>query len=108
MTTKRTPIRRATKARVTPEIIALWLKLKEIVADETCEEWEPEGRRREYLDTSKALRQALGIPPWGSNPINAVSERAPDYMHHNPLAFEGWQTAWEWRCALEAACGPEG
>ena len=105
MTTKRTPIRRNRRARLTPETVALWLVLREIQDDPMGNEWEPVGRRREYLDGIKELCRRLGLW-WGStNPLDATEATPPDYMLHNKLQADAWREAYRWRCALMAAEG---
>jgi hypothetical protein len=101
MSTKRTPLRRDAKARLTPETIALWVRLEAIQAAGDHNEWEPLGRRREYLDGNKALCGSLGLW-WGyTSPLNAVTADPPDYMRHNELQADAWRQAWAWRCALQ-------
>ena len=55
MSTKRTPIRRDRRAKLTPEIIEIWRRLCEIKADGDYVEWEPVGRYREFMDLIPSL-----------------------------------------------------
>jgi hypothetical protein len=100
MTTKRIPIRRDRRARLTPETVALWIVLREIEDDPDGKEWEPEGRYREYLDGTNELCRRLGLW-WGhSNPLDATTAEPPDWMAHNELQADAWREAYRWRCLL--------
>jgi uncharacterized protein YecE (DUF72 family) len=103
MTTKRIPIRRDVRARVTPELVALWRQLKEITEAGAHEEFEPVGRRNEFLEALHAMDRAFGIRPWQESPLYAETPEPPAYMRRSEPAMEGWRRAWELRCALEAA-----
>jgi len=104
MATKRTPLRRNPRHRIAPEIVALWTRLVEIDAAGGDEEWEPVGRRREFLDASRELNRALGIPPWGWSPIEIQGDEPPDWVQAEPFRLEAWRKGQEWRQELEAAC----
>ncbi len=101
MTTKRTPLRRDARARITPELVALWLKLRAIREVGEHEELEPDGHRVEYLDALHALDRALGIKPWQVCPLDAVTAKPPSHLQQHRL--DSWRRAWERRRALEAA-----
>jgi hypothetical protein len=103
MTTKRTPIRRSARAKLTPEIMAMWHTLREIRAAGNDREYEPLGRHREFVQLNCDLCKALG-GWWGTMifPIDVTSPEPSDYMLHNPIQADAWREAWEWRCALEA------
>ncbi len=101
MTTKRTPLRRDARARITPELVALWLKLKEITGAGAHEKLEPDGRRVEYLDALHALDRLLGMKPWQVCPLDAVTAEPPSHLQQHRL--DSWRRAWELRRALEAA-----
>ncbi len=103
MTTKRTPLRRDARARITPELVALWLKLKAIREAGEHEELEPDGRRVEYLDALHALDRALGIKPWQESPVDVDGPEPPAHMRQHQQ--DSWRRAWELRQALEAASG---
>jgi hypothetical protein len=103
MTTKRRPIKRNPKLRVTPEAVALWVRLNEILAAGLKDDWDDQTCRNEYLDTAEQLREALGLHPWEANVEDADTDDPPDYMLSTPLAVEGWRTAREWRRLLEEA-----
>ena len=80
MTTKRTPIRRNARVRITPEIVALWRRLEEIKAAGGDEEWEPVRQRREFSDTHLTLHRALGLRPWEANPFDVDDGPRPPYQ----------------------------
>ncbi len=97
--------RRLSKGRpykITPELIELWARLLDIRATDDDEEWEPVGRRREYLDGTVELNRALGVRPWEESPVTAEDPEPPDWMESNPMRCDGWRKAWDLRCALEA------
>ena len=103
MSTKRVAIRRPAKARVTPEVLELWRRLREIEADPVARrEWEPVGRYREYMDGYKRLCTCLGLW-WGLmiSPLDTETETPRGYMLRNPIQVEAWRKAWEWRQVLE-------
>src|SRR3954469_1307840 len=106
MTTRRVPIRRDRRAKLTPEILAMWQAIVAIKAAGEHAEDEPLGRHREYMRLNCTLATALGMW-WGTMifPIDVTSPEPRDYMRHNPLQADAWREAWEWRCALEAAAG---
>jgi len=96
------PLRRDARVRITPEMLALWAKLHEIWDAGGYEEWEPVGRRREFLDTESALDRALGVKPWEQSPFFSDGPEPPKWMR-DPWRAELWRKAWELRCALDAA-----
>src|SRR5215212_1953002 len=103
MTTKRTPLRRDARVRITPEMLALWAKLHEIAAEDGgYDEWEPGGRRREFLDTSGELNRALGVKPWEQCPFFTDGPEPPAHKR-DPWRAALWTKAWDLRCALDAA-----
>jgi hypothetical protein len=85
MTTKRVPLPRSRHARITPEVLDLWKRLRVMTPRERNH-----SRDREYLDGMKELCNRLGLW-WGD---------APDYMQRNPYQAGRWRVAWRWRCAL--------
>lgn len=107
MSTKRRPIRRSMRAKITPEVIELWQRLREINRVKRWRErWEDEGgHRREFLDGTKRLATLLGLW-WGDYvlPLDATTAQPPDYIRRNSDHSQQWRVAWAWRCALiEAA-----
>lgn len=107
MTTKRTPIRRNVKPRITAEVLALWRKIQEIEAEGDDRAWEEEGgRRRECMDAHNELNQLLGIRSWQRNPAQVREPEPPKWMTAgNLLAADQWREAWKLRQAIEAAAG---
>src|SRR4051812_25598186 len=99
-------LRKTRKAKLTPEILAMWQAIVAIKAAGEHEEREPLGRHREYMDLKCDLCTALG-GWWGTMifPIDVTSPEPRDYMLHNPLQADAWREAWEWRCALSEAAG---
>lgn len=87
--------------RITPELVDLWVCLREIQEVGDDEEWEPEGRRREYLDNSRALDSGLGLRPWEASPLH-VHEGKPPPPYQN-LYAASWPRAQELRRELETA-----
>ena len=60
--TNRRPIQRNMRARITPEALSLWARLVEIHRTPRLREnWEPDGRRAEYLNSGKRLCTLLGL-----------------------------------------------
>ena len=86
------------------EAVALFRQCCAIVnAEGAAEEWEPLGRRREYLDAAYALHRALNRAPWD---IEVLSVREydtapPSWMHHGNHA--SWFEAQRLRRAILAA-----
>ena len=106
MSTNRRTIRRAGKGRITPEAVALFRQCEDIRATGCDEYWEHEGgRRREYLDASKALDQLLGLPPWAFGPCEMdLDEPKPSYLVGSGLcSAPTWDVARELRRELLAA-----
>lgn len=98
--------RRLGKARpyqITPETVELWRKLQAIERSGDADEWEPMGRKREYLDLSVSLDQALGVKLWEDGPAHVYRAEPPEWMGKEPDKVESWQRAWELRCELETA-----
>ena len=86
------------------EAVALFRQCRAIAnAEGAAEEWEPRGRRREYLDAAYALHRALNRAPWD---IDVLSVREydtapPSWMHHGNHA--SWVEAQRLRRAIIAA-----
>jgi hypothetical protein len=91
------------KARITPEVLEVWQRLRAINRVKRWRErWEDEGgRRREFLDGEKRLATLLGLW-WGDYvlPLDATAAEPPDYMRGNSDHSEQWRVAWAWRCAM--------
>jgi hypothetical protein len=102
MSTKRRPIQRSMRARITPEVLELWQRLRAIHRVKLWrEEWEPRGRYRELLDGEKQLAKMLGLFFGDAGqPLTVDGPEPPDYMRSNSYQSERWGVAWAWRCAL--------
>jgi hypothetical protein len=96
---------KARQNRITPELVELWVRLNEIRDADADEEFEPRGRRNEYLDALSALNLALGIRPWQESPLYVDDPEPPDYRRRYQPDAEAWRRSWELRQALEAATG---
>ena len=91
MTTKRTPIRRNLKQRITPEMRELWKRSREDQDEE---------RRREY---SRELHRMIGWKPWEPFLEWVTSPEPPAYHKGSEHHAAMWQKAWKLRQELEAA-----
>ena len=93
------------RAEVSPEAVALFLRL-EAISRRQRETWEPAGRRREYPDGK--MRLCKLCPPlfWGDciSPVD-VTGPTPPYGEHRAPQAAAWAVAWRWRCALLEAAG---
>ena len=66
---------------ITPEMIAIWRRLRSIVDAGDDERWESEGgRRREALDLDLEMHRLLGLKPHQMPPILALCPKAPRWM----------------------------
>ncbi|MHC2661692.1 hypothetical protein ACMA5K_05715 [Bradyrhizobium diazoefficiens] len=101
MTTKRTAIRRALKANITPLALQTYVRARDLLDNHDIERWEERGgRRREYLDAADALDVMLGRKPWQTSIMDCVGEEAaPDYV----TPTNDWQGARDFLTALEEA-----
>jgi hypothetical protein len=99
MPTNRTRTPRAIKPKVTPEVLALWRKLRRMKSNRIRAD-----DRVEWLKAEKELCSLLGLG-WGDAglPTSVDGPEPPIYMRHNPYQAAGWREAWQWRCALEEA-----
>jgi hypothetical protein len=70
--------------RLTPAIVALFVRLEEIRNAGADREWEEQGgRRREFIDASHELRYGLGLfghSVMPTDPTLAAGEPMPGYM----------------------------
>lgn len=100
MPTKRTPVDRPIRARVTPDLVALWRRIMEI--REAGLDGTPEregGRQEEHLDALHRLDRGLGLRPWQDSPVDVPPHGKPP-----PWARRAsYETAQIWRRALEEA-----
>ena len=80
--------------RADAQALDLWLKLREITEEGSSDEWEPRGRRREFLSAYKELMRCLGLSFGGTSPIEANCEEPPPYVLNNPLQAGYWREAW--------------
>ena len=70
------------------------------------EDWEPVGRRREYLDAAQALQTALDRTPWDIETLSVreYDTAPPSWMHRGNHA--SWFEAQRLRRAILAATNP--
>ena len=94
MATKRIPLHRATRSRVTPAALQLYQRCREIEATGCNEFWEQDGgRRREYLNAKGELRRTLGMFPHQFSPLDARHPNGPGYglslssVHDWPVSY---------------------
>ena len=84
MPSNRRPLKRNMRARrFTPEIVSLFVRIEEIRNAGDDREWEPDGRRREFLDAEHELRYGLGLAGHSVMPTDnelARGEPMPAYM----------------------------
>jgi hypothetical protein len=86
---------------ISPEALRLWRLCRSIEDERATERWEPQGRRREYLDAEKALTTALGID-WccDVSPLDSrLKGSMPEYME-NLWSGRTWIQALRLRLAL--------
>lgn len=100
MATKRTPLRREQRQRITPEVAALWRRIRQLEA-EGADDGDSD-QRREYLDACSELSRVLGVKPWETPPDGARHPEPPAYMRA-PDQREDWRRAYELRQSLEEA-----
>ena len=96
MVTKRIPKHRAVKARITPEIVALWRTFCEAGTD-------PDGLSQEQWNAQMALNVRLGRRPWDVFVQHADGPEPPSGTDESQA--ESWREAWRLRCALDDALG---
>ena len=99
MPTKRTPIGRDKKSRITPESVALYRQLREIFDNGDDEQW------REACDLRRKLNQLLGrSQPWLNSVFWTI---ASEQCAHPPGtgSYQDWPTALALRKALDEAIG---
>ena len=95
--------------RFTPEIVALFARIEEIRNAGDDREWEPDGRRREFLDAEHELRYGLGFAGHSVMPTDdelARGEPMPAYMAWL-CSGETWPKAVELRRQLLEAAAKE-
>jgi hypothetical protein len=111
MTTKRTPIARNRKSTITPEMIELFRRGREIQEVHANETWEEEGgRRAEFLAISKKLDwELLGRAPHEVSVLGDLEGEPPGYMaaRNSPSNpdFNGWFSGRELQKRLAEAAG---
>lgn len=103
MATNRTPINRATKAKITPQMVALYHLLSEIFDDDDHRTWEEDGgRRREFLGANSLLDALAHRAPWQTSVIDAIFH-CPD----GPPAWERNTAERDWAGARSIATALE-
>jgi hypothetical protein len=100
---KPTPIRRVSRRKVDAQALTLWRAIRDISPVDRAE-YEPIGRRREYIDANCQLCSHLGIW-WGFVlwPAEVDSPEPPGHLRHNSLQAPVWRRAYRWRCLLMEA-----
>jgi hypothetical protein len=103
MPSKRIPLRRNVRLRVTPEAIRLFKLVENCIETGDHEFWEDEGgRRRQYLDADRDLASIFGLHLGEISPCDLqlrLNAQMPKYMRHLCSA-ETWPVAVEVRKAL--------
>jgi hypothetical protein len=96
-----------------PKAVELFQRALELQAAEATGNWEPEGRRLEYIDIDIALMRELGRGFWGVSVLD-VDENAegPPTWERNPRNIASWHDAIRLRRTLlhairEAPKAPE-
>jgi hypothetical protein len=102
MTTKRTPLNRAARVRLSPETLDLFIRLQDIRAAGADAEWEPIGRRSELLEGSAQLHAALGLRPWDECPL-FVDDGPPQAWRDTAEQIAAYTKAQDLRRQLIAA-----
>jgi hypothetical protein len=119
MPTKRVPLNRGRKPRITPEAARLFLRAEELqptydwcVSGRKCKSKNP-GRHcsecTEFFRLRRLLAQELGLNSvCDTSPLEVDSPEPPVYIRNNPAQEPGYRRAWALRQALiEAAGEPE-
>ena len=88
---------------VSPKAVELFQRALEIEAAGADGEWEPEGKRREYIDIDIALMRELGQGFWGVSVLDVHDAEGPPEWERNPRNIESWHEAIRVRRALEDA-----
>jgi hypothetical protein len=114
--TKRVPINRRMRSRITSAAVAAFrtcLELEETysacIHGEGCFSSSP-GKHcpgcHDYLEARRTLMRELNLPPWAISPADlGLDGPKPDYLA-NLASGKTWEAAVEWRRALqEAAAG---
>jgi hypothetical protein len=104
MPTRRTPIGRHARSRITPQAAALFrlcLEIQETGCDQFLEE--DGGRRREFLDAHSDLGRLLGLAPWEASPLDVPDEGPCPWAGSGNCYAASWPQAQEIRAALKNA-----
>ena len=101
MPTNRTPINRY-KFRITPQIVDLYRRAREIYDDgDAVDHWaEAGGRRGEFYDIDHQLHLLLGCPPWEEDIFDTIDEDTPPQWLDRERK-KSWQTAYAIRVELD-------
>jgi hypothetical protein len=94
--TKRQPLQRDQRARLTPELVELFQRL----------ELTPQRLRRssEYVAGEKRLCRVLGLDFWSmKTPLSVLTAESCYPPGH--IQTQNWNEAWRWRKLLLAAAG---
>jgi hypothetical protein len=106
---KRTLLSRRRKGSLSPEMIELYRRGREIQKAGAAEKWEAQGgRRAEFLDITKRLDITLLRRAWHEvSVLDDLDGEPPGYMvarNSNQFPdFNGWYSGRELQCQLDAA-----
>jgi hypothetical protein len=104
MMTNRKPVERARRRQITPKAVELFRRALALQAiPHATERWEPEGRRREYLDISGELHAELGLGLGEEEVLWVADEGVPEWMRGNERRIASELRAQRLRRALKAA-----
>ena len=101
MPTNRRPINRY-KFRITPQIVDLYRRAREIYDDgDAVDHWAEAGRRRgEFYDIDRELHLLLGRPPWEEDIFDTIDEDTPPHWL-DPERKKSWRAAYSIRVELD-------
>jgi hypothetical protein len=111
--TKRTPVHRQSRMRITPEAVALFMAAEKhrdlyfaCIGGGPCQRPEP-GRHcdqcRTHIDASRELGRALGLKPWEASPVCPSAIACKARPRDGTMWADSLEQARELRAALEAA-----
>jgi hypothetical protein len=90
MPTNRTPITHAPRRQITAEMVALFQRCRQMRVERSDLEWEPAGRRAEYIELATQLHRLLGLKPWQCDPLDAGR---PPLRQDDPRILADWRAA---------------
>jgi len=100
MPTNRTPINRAPRRLITPEMVELFERCCQMRVERSDLVWEPDGRRGEYIEAANTLHRLLGGKPWqlavldaGTKPVESDRRILADWQRARTLRRQLIQAA---------------